>query len=617
MKTSTAMTALFLSTTLLQAQSPCSPPSHLGTQDPFQSTHYYGAVGQNNAVVPPIPQAQPLPPGYRGAILFADLTADANLSVTQIDTRLNDDGSSRYNWGTAPGVAGPPGLVGQNAVVNVYSTPTTWTGTWPTPNGPNPTEPKAIVPPGPGSPWTLVATGTLTVQPLLQHSPIAFSQPFVVPAGTHGFAIELCPVTAPVAGLLSYQQPPYCLHPSLMVSASAPGAPLTSSDQFLTITNSDITNQAFVTAPNAAAKTPLLDFHYTVPTNSGYFARTGSGCYDAPSSIYEVFPSATFDLSNTGFQLAPVGTAYAVTACPSTLVAPTTPPLTDSSGVQLGDDSRTLALPLGFTFPYPGGSTTSIVVTSNGNIFLNPPNSGSQTATFEVFGVSGFLRGQPQLAPLWTDLDPGLTNGSGSVHLVLVPTLQVAYVTWQNVQTWNQPGSSNTVQVAMYSTGVVEYRYGACNITGVDALVGFNPGWSTHDPGPRDLSTALPFVTGDGAVPPDLSMDARPVIGTAPNFVIRDTPAGPGFGVLLLGNAMSPLDLGIVGMPSCLQQVQPFVSLVFLTGPGPTTGTVPLTIPNNPLLAGLQFTGQSLVLSPNSNAAGFTVSNPICIHLGR
>ena len=598
MKTPVLLFALLVSAAGLQAQSPCSPPSHLATQDPFQSTHYVLAPGQNNTAVPPIPQNPP--PGFRGCVFFADLAADADLSVAQIDTRLVDDGSLRYAWGPQPGVAGPPGLVGQTCVVNVYSTPTTWTGS-------------QTVPPGPGSPWTLLATGTLTVQDHLTPSPMVFATPFTVPTGSNGFAIEIGPVTAAVPGLIAYQQPPYCLHPATMVSASAPGAPLSTRDQFLSISNSNVSSQAFVTAPNNTVKTVLLDFHYTVPAGAAFFARTGSGCYDDPSSFYEVFPSATFDLSNTGIQLAPIGTAYAVTACPPTLVPPTTPPLTNAGGVQLGDDDRTLALPLGFTFPYPGGSTTQIVVTSNGNVFLDPASSGNQQARFGVFGVGGFLRGQPQLAPLWTDLDPGLANGNGSVHVVLDPTSQVAYVTWQNVQTWNQPGSSNTVQVAMYSTGVVEYRYGACNITGVDALVGFNPGWSTHDPGPRDLSTALPFVTGDGAVPPDLSMDARPVIGTAPNFVIRDTPAGPGFGVLLLGNAMSPLDLGVVGMPSCLQQVQSYGSMLFLTAPGTTTGTVPVAIPNNGMLVGLRLTGQALVLSPISNAAGITISNPICI----
>jgi len=78
----------------------------------------------------------------------------------------------------------------------------------------------------------------------------------------------------------------------------------------------------------------------------------------------------------------------------------------------------------------------------------------------------------------------------------------------------------------------------------------------------------------------------------------------------------APLDLVIVGMPSCLQQVRPDGSLFFLTATGATTGTVAVGIPNNNAFVGLQLTGQALVLSPNSNAAGFTVSNPICINLG-
>ena len=40
---------------------------------------------------------------------------------------------------------------------------------------------------------------------------------------------------------------------------------------------------------------------------------------------------------------------------------------------QLGDDALSAPIPLPFTFDYPGGSTNSILVESNGNVWLQPP----------------------------------------------------------------------------------------------------------------------------------------------------------------------------------------------------------------------------------------------------
>lgn len=609
--------SLPLSCLLLTAQNPGGPPTHLGTQVPYWSTHYYSAPGQDNDPLAPVPQVLPL--GYRGFLAMCDLVATADLTVSQVDFQLLDDGSILWNWGPQPGVGGPPGLVGMTASVNVYSTPGTYTGTWPTPNGPNPTEPKVVVPPGAGSPWTLLATGTLTVRPSDQGSPAVFPTPFTVPTGANGFVFEVGPVTA-TAPNIPYIPAPYALHPALTVSVFAPGAPMSSRDQFLSFVRSDIVNQAFVNSPGAAPKTPVLDIQYTVPANAGFFARTGEGCYDQPIAFYEEFqPSAPslVDLSNLAFQLTPVGTAYAVSSIPAATVMPPAGvlPVTNTTGQPMGDDDRTLALPLNFTFPYPGGSTVDIVITSNGNIFLDPANSGNQVARFEDFGLRGFLLGQPQLAPLWTDLSPNM-GGNIYLHYNLTAPVPVAYVTWLNVPEFTQLTSSNTVQAALYADGRVEYHYGACSITVNPAMVGMTPGWSPHDPGGRDLSTSLPFLTGDGAVPPELGMTVRPVIGTAPSFVIDDTPAGPGVGALLLGNGMAPLDLGFVGMPSCMLSVQGYGSLLFLTAPGTTTGSVPAAIPNNSNLLSLQLTGQAVVLSPGSNAAGFTVSNAIGVTIG-
>lgn len=590
----------------LHAQSQCQAPTHLSTQEPWQSTHYYNAPGQNAAAVPPI--SQNLPANYRGHLTLCDLTANAGLLVSQIDYKLRDDGSVRFNWGPALGVPGGPGLVGQTASVEVYSTPGTWQGTWPTPTG---NVAKILVPPGPGSPWTLIATGTLTVEAYTERSAAVFPTPFQVPAGTNGFAFLLGPVTTPQPQL-PYATAPYALHPSLLLPTAAPAIPLTASDQFLSITNEDVTNQAFVTLPPPVPKSALFDLHYTVDANAGYYTRYAAGCYDRSKSFYEEWQPGTFDLANSSLRLAYANDRYSVAASNSAIVPPASAPLTNAGGNNLGDDERTAPKALGFTFPYPGGSTSSIVITSNGNVLLQPASSAGQNGTYEIFGVAGFLKGQPQLCALWQDLDP---SGPGDVYLDLDASgaVPVARITWWNVPESYRPGTSNTVQMELAADGSVEFRYGAIDFVRQPGLTGFNAGFGSHDPGQRDLSTALPFVAGDGVVPPALGMDARPVIGTTPSMTLSDLPADTS-GVMTFGLPIHGVDLFFAGMPDCIRRVQPLITVNYLaTG---STAAVPLQIPNSRMLHGVDLTAQALAVSPGSNAAGMTISNPVCMKVG-
>ncbi|HEX6810775.1 MAG TPA: hypothetical protein VF384_04045 [Planctomycetota bacterium] len=588
---------------LLRTQNQCPPPDRLATQNPFQATHYNNAPGQNNAAIPPIPQN--LPPGYHGHGSYVNLTANADLVVSQIDYRLNDDGFLRFNWGIAPGVTGGPGMVGQTTELRVYMTPGTWQGTWAGPT------PKIQVPPGPGSPWTLVGTGTLTVRPYNEHSPAVFATPFTVPAGTNGFAIVVTPITTPVPHI-TYATPPYALHPSLMVRAFAPGAPAEAHDQFLSITQQDFATQAFVSLPLPDPKGPVIEIHYAIANTAAYYTRKGIGCYDQPRSFYEFFEPGQFDLAHSTIVMTPNSDTYAVTSGNSAIVPPASPLLTNPSNVPLGDDARTGVKALGFTFPYPGGSTSSIVVTSNGNVFLSPAQSGSQTATASAFGEAGFLRGQPQLTAWWGDHNPA---GGGGVHLDidLTGAVPVAYVTWNNVPEWNQPGTSNTFQIAMFGDGRVEFRYGSCSPSLVQGLTGFSAGWSTHDPGNRDLSVELPFNTGGGALPPDLGMSARPIVGTTSNFSLRDLPADT-TGIVVLGVPVHGFDLFFAGMPNCVQRVIPLEVMPFQAVGD--TAAVPVSIPTGRWLIGRDLGAQAMVISPGSNPANQTISNSICLRVG-
>jgi hypothetical protein len=496
-------------------------------------------------------------------------------------------------------------MMGQTSQVSVYMTPGTWQGTW------TGTTPKIQVPPGPGSPWTLVGIGTLTVRAYDEHSSAVFATPFTIPVGTNGYAIVIGPVTAPVPHI-TYAQPPYALHPSLLIRAFAPGSAVEAHDQFLSITQQDFATQAFVSLPLPNPKNPVFELRYSVASTAAWYARDGNGCYDRPRSYYQYFLPGEFDLANSTISMTPNGDTYTVSSGNSAIVPPATPPLTNASNGPIGDDGRTATKPLGFSFPYPGGTTSSIVVTSNGNVFLDPANSGSQLNSFSAFGSAGFLRGQPQLTAWWADHDPGV---GGGVHLDIDTggAVPVAYVTWNAVPEWNNPGSSNTFQVAMFGDGRVEFRYSSCSPSYVYGLTGFSGGWSMHDPGSRDLSTALPFDTGDGALPPELAMGSRPIAGTTSSFTLRDLPTDT-TGVVMLGVPLHGFDLFFAGMPGCVQRVIPLATLPF-QGAG-STAAVPIDIPNGRWLIGQGLHAQALVVSPGSNPASRTISNSICIKVG-
>ena len=580
---------LALPLSLLHGQSPCVTPTRLATQPNFQSTHYYNRPGQNNAASPPVVQS--LPANYRGFLCLFDLTATANVTVSQVDFAVADDGHWAFHWGPAPGQIGGPGLVGQTAVVNVYVTPTSWVGRSTTPAA-----------------WTLLSTGTLTVAGYDQHSPAVFPTPFQFPAGTYGVAFEVGPVTAPVPHI-TYENPPYALNPLLLVGSFAPGTPLTARDEFLSFANEDIINQAFVLPPGPQPKNPIFEIHYTPAANSAYSTSFGAGCYDRPRAFYEVHPKAPvpFDLANTSIRMTAIGDSYVVSQTSAAVVPPTTPGLLNASNQPMGDNDRTAALPLSFSFPYPGGSTASIAICSDGIALLD---TAAMNNTKWLAGVPAFLQGQPILSPFGTDLDP---RGGGSIHLDVDPTNQVAYVTWLGVPVWGLPTTANTFQIALFANGDIEYRYGNCSPASETTLVGFTPGWSSHDPGSIDISAAMPFATGDGALPPHLHMSARPQLGTTPNLIVDDMPSGTAAG-MLLGGPSTPVDLGFLGMPGCMQHITP-IDFQFFIATG-TTGSLPLSIPASTFFMGMQVIGQSLVVSPGSNPAGGTVSNPICIQLG-
>lgn len=102
-------------------------------------------------------------------------------------------------------------------------------------------------------------------------------------------------------------------------------------------------------------------------------------------------------------------------------------------------------------------------------------------------------------------------------------------------------------------------------------------------------------------------------IGTTLQLALTNLPTAPTLTVGVMGLSRTstsglplPLDLGVLGMPSCLQFVSYDISEVLL-GAGSTTWGLP--IPSQPSLVSLSFFVQGLVLDPGVNAFGATVTN--------
>lgn len=371
------------------------------------------------------------------------------------------------------------------------------------------------------------------------------------------------------------------------------------------------------TTGSTSAFVVVCQFDYTVPPGVALKDTYGAGCYDVKPSFYELFAPGAFDLggsaaaANSIDLLANGNGGYTVVPGSSAWVAPTSPDLA------LGDDAVSAVQTLSFSFPYPGGSTNGIFVGSNGHLWLATAGAASPaTGT-----PATFLAGDARLSPYWTDLDPSAATGGGSVHFEDDPVNGVATVTWLNVPQWEATPSTprllNNVQVAIHSSGLVQFRYLDCNAPTYGIITGFTPGNGARDPGSTDISVAMPFSTGADLLPLAMDASSRPVIGSSVGLVTSNIPATATITVsrLAFQQVAPALDLGAFGMPGCFGHVgvQGGDNLFLFGNPSVTRV---LNLPNNPGLVGAIVFGQSLSLVPGVNAFGGITSNGLELRIG-
>ncbi|HEU4417956.1 MAG TPA: discoidin domain-containing protein, partial [Planctomycetota bacterium] len=217
--------------------------------------------------------------------------------------------------------------------------------------------------------------------------------------------------------------------------------------------------------------------------NGGVASNTvlGQGCIRSFTSFYEMFTtSASFDLMNSGLSLFMLPQGYLVTPLTTSYV----PPSGGATTLTLTDNSQ-VAVALSSTFPYYGGSTSSLMVCSNGFVSVATGNGTGATPA-----VTTMLNASQTAWWAWHNYNPAAVGG-GQVKFEQVGP--IAYITWDGVYDAGLT-TPNTLQFQFDTgSGSVHIVFGAMSGLGNGHLVGYSPGGAASiDPGSTDLSAALP-----------------------------------------------------------------------------------------------------------------------------
>jgi len=230
--------------------------------------------------------------------------------------------------------------------------------------------------------------------------------------------------------------------------------------------------------------------------------------------------------------------------------------------------------------------------------------------------VVALLGGKPRFCAAWCVLAPA---GAANVYWQQDLVTQVVTFVWAAVPEYGVPGSANTFAVALHGTGAIElvWQHVAMTLAGHDCLVGWSPGYSARDPGPRDLSGALAFATASDSTGLLLNSLQRPVPGGALDLVTRliPGPVGSGAVVLSFAAATPAIDLAPLGAPGCYQHIALVDTAVF-PFPGQPTATTPLRMPAGASWLGTSFVAQACALAPGRNALAVITSNGLRLTLG-
>ena len=295
----------------------------------------------------------------------------------------------------------------------------------------------------------------------------------------------------------------------------------------------------------------------------------------------------------------------------------------DSSHLDLGngDDALKAVQPLGFAFPFAGGTWTDVHISTNGFAYLSnggtpAPGGANGTGTGGTYGTAAaqqitLVSGAPKVCAFYRDLNL-LAANNGKVFVKTGSATEPCIITWSNAVDYGTTGPIKTIQCQLLpSGGVVMYYDGQTNVVGAaPATVGLSPGGGVALPAALDLSSS-PVTTDDTAYETfatgtfDLSGSALQWLGTAPGWVAiaGSVPAG-------CANRQS---FGTGCYDAAYTFYEAFPSLPAFDFPGTTTST---TVIGGTSLGGSGFlvaTGASAFVQPLSAQVLNNAATPVAM----
>ncbi|MEC9048472.1 MAG: hypothetical protein VYA51_10700 [Planctomycetota bacterium] len=377
-----------------------------------------------------------------------------------------------------------------------------------------------------------------------------------------------------------------------------------------------------------------------VPHACAETERIGEGSGTNVASWYdriEDAPNVSAALQGRALQFTNIVTGYVVSEAQGATFRPASGNETVMPAVDDGEFQFTVPnLPVIFPSALGGGSTSDLWIHSNGYISFTGPND----PLFFVPIDPQAAMDQDEFTLFATYHDFNSTEaGSGQVWIeedLAAPQGPTLYITWDGVESYpDTVVNPSTVQVQIdLITGNIVVLYenidavgGSTFAGGDDTLIGWSPAGVSPVVPEGDFATlGIPGAPGNfiGMLPEvrplGLEVTGSPLLGGNIAFETSDVPSAPSIGTTILDTAVTPpVPLSPLGAAAGTFAYVP-VTTSLLFSINNASLAVPLPIPNNPAITGLELYGQSfwfdllqLGTNPFGNLLG---SNAVRVKIG-
>lgn len=352
--------------------------------------------------------------------------------------------------------------------------------------------------------------------------------------------------------------------------------------------------------------TPCFEIYYELPTTFASVTTIGSGCGGASRSFYDLMPSNAFALANHSVKLMRNNGGYEAVAGPAFVPVPAGTP-----ALPLGDDDET-TVQLAGPFVSPVGSTSSLVVCSNGFVSVASGNGNNWTPYTTEWRNSAQARWGD-----WHDFNPA-QQGSGQIHFHESGT--VSYLTWNGVSSF-VGALPNWFQLQFdRANGSVTFAWLGTSGMGSDHLVGFAAGGPSVDLGSLDLLARLGTQVTQTSEQSRLALSTSgmPRLGTTMQLVTQHRSGAAGLHIRMLGFQPVPSGAGSLaayGAPGCTIFLSPLAIEAAFAQAGSTTWSQPFAFPGDVSLIGVHLLAQNAMQEGAANALGFAFTNGLDLRL--